>query len=302
MSIVLSVIGLTRYYGRIRAVDGMSFTVSRGSVFGLLGPNGSGKTTTLSMVMGSVIPQSGRFYWFGNELNSPSVYTKIGSLIEAPRFYPYLTLEQNLLIIAKIKSVGINDIRRVLKIVRLWDRRSSSYDTLSLGMKQRLGIAGALLGNPEVLVLDEPANALDPEGIADIRNIIREESSRGRTIIMASHILDEVEKVCSHVAIMKKGRIIADGPVKELLAEGDILIVSARELEKLQAVLEHSMLVTSVSRENDTLVLSLKKETSPKDINELAFHEGVILTRLEPKKKTLETQFLELVKQEPNNA
>ena len=302
MSIVLSVIGLTRYYGRIRAVDGMSFTVSRGSVFGLLGPNGSGKTTTLSMVMGSVIPQYGRFYWFENELNPPSVYTKIGSLIEAPRFYPYLTLEQNLLIIAKIKSVGINDIRRVLKIVRLWDRRSSSYDTLSLGMKQRLGIAGALLGNPEVLVLDEPANALDPEGIADIRNIIREESSRGRTIIMASHILDEVEKVCSHVAIMKKGRIIADGPVQELLAEGDILIVSARELEKLQAVLRHSMLVTSVSRENDTLVLSLKKETSPKDINELAFREGVILTRLEPKKKTLETQFLELVKQEPNNA
>ena len=302
MSVVLSVDGLTRYYGRIRAVDGISFAVSRGSVFGLLGPNGSGKTTTLSMIMGSVIPQSGRFYWFENEKNLPSVYKKIGSLIESPRFYPYLTLEQNLLILAKIKSADNADIHRVLEIVRLWDRRASSYDTLSLGMKQRLGIAGALLGNPEVLVLDEPANALDPEGIADIRNIIREEASRGKTIIMASHILDEVEKVCSHVAIMKKGRIIADGPVKELLAEGDMLIVSAREPEKLQTILRHSSLVASVSRENDTLVLSLKKETTPEDINELAFREGVILTRLEPRKKTLETQFLELVKQEPDNA
>ncbi|MCD6202529.1 MAG: ABC transporter ATP-binding protein [Bacteroidales bacterium] len=296
MSVVLSVRELTRYYGRIRAVDRVSFEVPSGSVYGLLGPNGSGKTTTLSMIMGSVIPQSGTFQWFGNDKYIP--YKKIGALVEAPRFYPYLTLEQNLMILARIKAVPPEDIRRVLEITQLWKRRLSRYFTLSLGMKQRLGIAGALLGSPEVLVLDEPANALDPEGIVDIRHIIQEEASKGKTIIMASHILDEVEKVCSQVAILKKGKIIADGPVGELLTEGDSLVVEAFETEKLFRVLEVSPLVTSVHREDDSLVLVLKKNVSPAEINQLAYSQGIILTRLEKRKKSLESQFLELVKEE----
>ncbi len=298
MSVILSVRDLTRYYGRIRAVDGISFEVPSGSVYGLLGPNGSGKTTSLSMIMGSVIPQSGTFQWFGNDKYTPHDNMRIGALVEAPRFYPYLTLEQNLLILARIKGVAPEDIRRVLEITQLWPRRLSRYFTLSLGMKQRLGIAAALLGDPEVLVLDEPANALDPEGIADIRHIIQEEASKGKTILMASHILDEVEKVCSHAAILKKGKIIADGPVGELLSEGDSLVVEAFETEKLFKVLEESPMVTSVRRENNTLVLVLKKDVSPADINQLAYSRGIVLTRLEKRKKSLETQFLELVKEE----
>lgn len=298
MSVILSVHELTRYYGRIRAVDGISFEVVSGSVYGLLGPNGSGKTTTLSMIMGSVIPRSGTFHWFGNMKNSASDNRRIGSLIEAPRFYPYLTLEQNLMILARIKEVDPAEIRRVLETTLLWERRSSHYSTLSLGMKQRLGIAAALLGDPEVLVLDEPANALDPEGIADVRRIILEEASKGKTIIMASHILDEVEKVCTHVAILKKGKIIAEGLVQELLAEGDSLVVEAYDIEKLAAILGESPLVASLRRDNGALVLSLKKEVSPAEINQLAFSHNIVLTRLEQKKKSLESQFLELVKKE----
>ena len=297
MSAVLSVHALTRYYGIIKAVDGISFEVPAGSVYGLLGPNGSGKTTTLAMIMGSVIPQSGHFAWFGNDKNTPRDYQRIGSLIESPHFYPYLTLEQNLMILAKIKSANQEDIRSVLATTKLWNRRRSRYETLSLGMKQRLGIAAALLGNPDVLVLDEPANALDPEGIADIREIIRQEAAKGKTILMASHILDEVEKVCSHVAILKKGHIIAKGPVKELLIEGDAWVVAAPEIEKLEQLLKQSPGVASLTREDNTLILILKKNISPGDINALAFREGIILTRLEQRKKSLETQFLELVKE-----
>jgi len=297
MSVVLSVQSLTRYYGKIKAVDHISFEVHTGSVYGILGPNGSGKTTTLSMLMGAVSPQSGSFEWFGQSGNFPAAYRKVGSLIESPYFYPYLTLVQNLKILAKIKDVSEKDIRRVLEIVQLWKRKTSRYETLSLGMKQRLGIASVLLGDPEVLVLDEPANALDPEGIADVRRIIVQEAEKGKTILMASHILDEVEKVCSHVAVLKQGRLIASGRVDELLSKGEVLVVSARENDKLVEILGGSRLVKHIRRENDQLILTLEKKVTPDEINALAIREGIILSRIEPRQKSLESQFLELVKE-----
>lgn len=297
MSVVLSVQNLTRYYGKIKAVDHISFEVYTGSVYGILGPNGSGKTTTLSMLMGAVSPRSGSFEWFGQSGNFPAAYRKVGSLIESPYFYPYLTLVQNLKIVAKIKGVSEKDIRRVLEIVQLWKRKTSQYKTLSLGMKQRLGIAAVLLGDPEVLVLDEPANALDPEGIADVRRIILQEAGKGKTILMASHILDEVEKVCSHVAVLKQGRLIASGRVDELLSKGEVLVVSARENDRLAEILEGSRLVKHIRRENDQLILTLEKEVTPDEINALAIREGIVLSRIETKQKSLESQFLELVKE-----
>ncbi len=229
MTEVLAINGLCKSYGKIKAIYDLSFTVEKGNVYGILGPNGSGKTTTLSIITGILTAQKGLFRWFGQELHK-SINQRIGSLVEIPNFYPYLSLYQNLQIISRIKNIPDEDINRVLGITHLLARKHSRFETLSLGMKQRLGFAAVLLGDPEVLVLDEPANGLDPEGIAEVRNIILSETQKGKTIIMASHILDEVEKVCTHVGILKLGELIAGGRVNELLTEDEQLVVSTDNL------------------------------------------------------------------------
>lgn len=269
--------------------------VEPGQVFGLLGPNGSGKTTTLSIITGVVAADMGSYTWFGSD---PSARSRkaIGSLIEVPRFYPYLSLFRNLEIVASIKEVPPADIGRVLGVTGLHERRNSAYNTLSLGMKQRLAIASVLLGDPRVLVLDEPANGLDPGGIADVRQIILEEASKGKTIILASHILDEVEKVCSHATVLKKGNTIASGPVGELLSGEDQVIVAAGDLPALEEVLIRSGMTSSVRAEGGELVVVLKKEYGSADLNEFAFSKGFVLEELRTRKKSLESQFLELVK------
>jgi ABC-type multidrug transport system ATPase subunit len=295
MTEVIAINGLSKSYGKIKAIDDVSFTVERGNVFGILGPNGSGKTTTLSVITGLLKPQKGSFRWFGTEYHK-SINQRIGSLIEIPNFYPYLSLYQNLQIITNIKSIPDEEINRVLGIVNLLMRKHSRYDTLSLGMKQRLGLAAVLLGDPEVLVLDEPASGLDPEGIAEVRNIILSEARKGKTIILASHILDEVEKVCTHVGILKWGKLIASGFVNELLTEDDKIVVSTDNLNELYELLVRSGKTKSIQQKKNDLTIVLKENVNPGDINEFVFKHGFILNKLEIKKKSLESQFLELVK------
>ncbi len=295
MKIILQTNNLNKRYGRITAVSNLSFIIHEGNVFGILGPNGSGKTTTLSIITDVIRPDEGDFFWF-EEKPSPVLRKKIGSLIEIPNFYPYLTLKRNLMVIARIKDVEYSDIPRVLDITGLSMRINSRYDTLSLGMKQRLAIASVLLGNPEVLVLDEPANGLDPEGIAEVRQIIINEAEKNKTIILASHILDEVEKVCSHVGVLKSGEMIARGKVSELLLSKNPLVVSAENIDLLEEEIIRSGLSESVSRENNNLLVILKEGCSTSDLNAYAFNKGLVLTKIEQRKKSLESHFLELVK------
>src|SRR5262245_21615183 len=217
MSTVLTIDNLTKYYGRIRALHSVSFNVPEGSVFGILGPNGSGKTTLLGIIMDILKPSSGNFLWKGQP-GSARMRQQIGTLLETPNFYHYLSGIRNLRIAAEIKQKGQEDIEKVLHLVNLWERKDSKFSTYSLGMKQRLAIASTLLGNPDILVFDEPTNGLDPAGIAEIRELIRQLNRQGKTIIMASHILDEVEKVCTHVAIIQQGILKTVGSVHDVLS------------------------------------------------------------------------------------
>lgn len=297
MNEILSIQNLSKNFGKIKAVDNLSFTVEKGTVYGILGPNGSGKTTTLSVITGVLHPASGSYRWFGNK---PGKWERkrMGSLIEIPNFYPYLTLFQNLQIVARIKNVQEEDINRVLGITDLLRRKYSRFDTLSLGMKQRLSFASVLLGDPEVLVLDEPANGLDPEGIAEVRNIIISERDKGKTIIIASHILDEVEKVCTHVGILKMGKLIASGRVDKLLVMDRVVTMSAPDNTKLKEILEKSGLVKSIKEDVDSIIATIVSETEPGEINKYVIGKGITLTRLEVNKPTLESQFLELVREQ----
>ncbi len=296
MEPILNIQQISKNYGRIVAVQDLSVNVGAGHVFGILGPNGSGKTTTLSIITGVISPDNGTYQWYGKSASS-SIRKKIGSLIEVPNFYPYLDLFRNLTVVARIKGKPVGDIERVLKLTNLWERRKSRFDTLSLGMKQRLALSAVLLGDPEVLVLDEPANGLDPEGIAEVREIIKGEAEKQKTIILASHILDEVEKVCTHVAVLKKGRSIAQGRVHELLAADDPVVVECDETEKLKSSLIRAGISASIEKDGNQLVIILKSGYEARDVNEFAHQQGIVLTHLETRKKSLESQFLELVKQ-----
>lgn len=297
MKEILSIQGLSKSYKHVRAVQNLDLKISEGQAYGILGPNGSGKTTTLSVVTGIIRQDSGLFLWFGEEPEA-SQRKDIGSLIETPHFYPYLNLERNLRIICDIKGMPYHDIGRVLDTAQLSARKRSRFSTLSLGMKQRLGIAAALLGDPTVLVLDEPTNGLDPEGIAEVREIVLQQVQQGKTLILASHILSEVEKTCSHVAILKNGELLADGPVKELLAEDEIIEISCNDNEKLRQALKGSPLVKEIETENGLLVLTLNEQVGPAEINSFAFANKLVIHHMLSRKKSLESQFLELVKEE----
>lgn len=296
MSIVLSIKDLAKSYGAVRALNGVSFEVPQGSVFGILGPNGSGKTTLLGIVMDVLRANKGEFFWFGQPGGSPEQRRKIGSLLETPNFYSYLSGTDNLKITQAISGRGgKKDIDDVLKKVNLYDRRWSSFKSFSLGMKQRLAIAAALLGNPSVLVLDEPTNGLDPVGIAEIRNLIVELRQQGHTIIMASHLLDEVEKVCTHAAILKTGNLVMSGRVEEIMMDEDIVELSAANLAALQAALQSLGKELFVDEKAQTIQLVLPKGTADMEaINRHCFSSGVVLTQLVLRKKRLETRFFEL--------
>ncbi len=292
---VLETNHLSKRYGPIRATEDISIAVEEATAFALLGPNGSGKTTTLGIVMSVLKADSGSFKWFDNE-PSPSTYRRIGSLIEVPNFFSYLSLRRNLEVIARIRGTELQDIDRALDETGLLKRASSRFDTLSLGMKQRLALASALLGNPDVLVLDEPANGLDPEGIAEVRNLILEQKKSGKTIIMASHILDEVEKVCTHVSILKKGKTIASGKVNELLVTDDIIVIDSGNNELLKQGLSEKGLIKSAVIKDSMLEIVPVAGVSSGIINRFASEKDIVINQLYKKKSTLEEQFLELVK------
>ncbi len=291
---ILSISQLSKHYGRIRAVDNLSLDIEKGNVYGILGPNGSGKTTTIGIVLGVINPNSGSYKWFGND---PTNYDRkrVGSIIETPLFYPYLTAIRNLRIIADIKGIGYESIEEVLKKVDLFERKNDKFKTYSLGMKQRLALAAAMIGNPEMMILDEPTNGLDPQGIAETRDLIKRIASEGTTILLASHLLDEVQKVCTHVAVLNNGKTLFSGDVDEVLTDTFTIEIASEDLDELQRSLIDFPNLHSVAKDGDKLTVRVKGKTNGRDLNSFLYNKGIVLSHLTTKKKSLESYFLELL-------
>jgi ABC-2 type transport system ATP-binding protein len=276
-------------------VQELNLSVHAGQVFGLLGPNGSGKTTTLGMILGVINPTSGSFTWYGKK-PTYKVRQQIGAILEHPIFFPHLSAVQNLRIAAKIKDVPEKRIFEVLEWVGLAERKNDRASSYSLGMKQRLAIASALLSDPKVLLLDEPTNGLDPLGIADIRSLIMRIAAEGKTIILASHLLDEVQKVCTDFCVLKSGKLIHSGNVEEELSRGQYFEVSASDLNLLQKALSaHSATILS---EQKAEFIRLQSTATGEEINRYLINQGIIASAISPKKMTLENQFINLVRQD----
>lgn len=293
MEKVLEINHLTKKFGKLTAVNDLSFSVEKGNVYGLLGPNGSGKSTTLGMILNVVNPTEGNWRWFGKEHSTESL-KKVGAIIERPNFYPYLSAEKNLQIVAEIKGAALSKIDEKLKIVGLLERKKDKFATFSLGMKQRLAIAAALLNDPYVLILDEPTNGLDPQGIIQIREIILQIASQGTTIILASHLLDEVEKVCSHVVILEKGRTLYSGRVDEMTASFGYFELSAVDNSKLEDVLNSMEYFEKIVANGNHLKGILKEDLSAESLNRLLFEKGIVLNHLVKRRESLEQQFLQI--------
>ena len=294
MAPILSLKNISKSYNRIKALQDVSFDVPDGAVFGILGPNGSGKTTLLGIVMDVLIASAGTYTWFG-ESASENQRRKIGTLLETPNFYHYLSAQHNLEIAALIKHQPADDIERVLKLVRLYERRNSKFQTYSLGMKQRLAIAACLLGNPSVLVFDEPTNGLDPSGIAEIRQLIIDLAAAGKTIILASHLLAEVEKVCTHVAILQRGVLIKSGDVLSALSQEVWLELGSADIAGLKEILERLPGVKKIVRQSNHFQVYFIDSMPDADwINRHCFENSVVLNFLQVMKKSLESAFIEL--------
>lgn len=295
-NLVVECNGLSKNFGRIKAVDNLSFSIQKGQIFGILGPNGSGKTTTLGMLSGVTNKSAGSFKWFGQEANDAQ-RQKLGIILERPNFYPYMSAYKNLKVVAAIKSIKDESrIDEVLKTVGLFERRHDRFKTFSLGMKQRLSIGSALLVNPEVLVLDEPTNGLDPQGIAEIRELILEIAKQGKTIVLASHLLDEVQKVCTDFMVLKKGKLMHLGPVSDVSQGQTKVDIASADLEKLQKVLETSGYTTSVIPTNGLLRVVLNETIDILHLSEHLLKNQVALTHLVEVKQSLEQKFLEILK------
>ena len=295
METILSLKNLDKKYGAIHAVNNLSFDIQKGNVYGILGPNGSGKSTTLGIILNVVNKNSGEFSWFDGKLSTHEALKKVGAIIERPNFYPYMTAVQNLKLICTIKEISTEKIDEKLKSVNLYDRKNSKFSTFSLGMKQRLAIASALLNDPEVLILDEPTNGLDPQGIHEIRQIITEIASRGTTILLASHLLDEVEKVCSHVVVIRKGVKLYSGSVDEMTASKGLFELKVeKDEEKLLAALEMHPSIQKVTKDHETIIATLKDTVSATEMNVFLTEKGIYLSHLVKRKPSLEQQFLDL--------
>ncbi|WP_373075055.1 ABC transporter ATP-binding protein [Zeaxanthinibacter enoshimensis] len=296
METILSVHHLTKKFGYLTAVEDLSFEINKGNVYGILGPNGSGKSTTLGIVLNVVNKSQGSFSWFDGKLSTHEALKKVGAIIERPNFYPYMTALQNLRLVCKIKEVPEDKIQEKLELVGLWDRRNSTFKTYSLGMKQRLAIASALLNDPEILILDEPTNGLDPQGIHQIREIIKKVASMGTTILLASHLLDEVEKVCTHVVILRKGKKIYSGEVDGMLTSFGYFELKSNEQEKLYTFLESHESFGTIKEDRGLLTVYLEEEMDAAELNTLLYKQGIVLSHLVKRKESLEEQFLTITK------
>ena len=296
MGTILQLNQLHKNYGNIHAVNDLSFSIEKGNVYGILGPNGSGKSTTLGIVLNVVNATSGSYSWFNGTVDTHQALKKVGAIIERPNFYPYMTAVQNLKLVCKIKEIPFTKIEEKLKTVNLYERRNSKFKTYSLGMKQRLAIASALLNDPEILILDEPTNGLDPQGIHEIRQIIKDIANNGTTILLASHLLDEVEKVCSHVVVIREGIKLYSGSVEEMIASHGLFELKVDDnSEKLLELLStfEGIVSTKIDDENK-IIATLNKPVSASEVNNFLFKNNIVLSHLVKRKPSLEQQFLTL--------
>ena len=292
---VLTIKNLSKSYGKIQALQDLSLEINEGEVYGILGPNGSGKTTTLGVILGILSADSGSYTWFDGKYGSGH-RKRIGAILETPNFYPYKTAEDNLSIISHIKGVKTDNYDELLELVNLAHRKKSAFRTYSLGMKQRLAIAATMIGDPDVIIFDEPTNGLDPQGIAEVRQTLTKIAASGKTVIMASHILDEVEKICSHVAIIKNGNLLATGSVGSILSDDITVELQSEDLASLHSFVQTVPWITK-SKQVDGRIEALMENThSVAEINKLAFDKGVVLTHLVARKQRLEEEFLEITK------
>jgi ABC-2 type transport system ATP-binding protein len=285
-----------RFSKRILAVDELDLVIPRGQVFGLLGPNGSGKTTTLGMVLGVVAKTKGSFSWFGQG-DDYTLRKKIGAILEQPNFYPFLSARQNLIVHSRIKDIRKPDTEGLLKMVGLYERGNDPFKTYSLGMKQRLAIASAMLADPEVLIFDEPTNGLDPQGIAEIRQLIVDIRDMNKTILLASHLLDEVQKVCSHFVVLRRGKKIYSGSVEEALQSKDTVAVAAGDKGLLHQTLSACPGVMSVEADADTFQIHIAENWTVASINKYLVERNVDVHYIQQKKSSLEEKFLEILKE-----
>jgi len=291
---ILAINNLTKKFGRLTAVNNLSFDINKGNVYGILGPNGSGKSTTLGIVLNVVNKSSGDFKWFGGNVSTHEALKKVGAIIERPNFYPYMTAAQNLKLVCKIKGVPYSKINEKLEVVGLQDRKDHKFSSYSLGMKQRLAIASALLNDPEILILDEPTNGLDPQGIHQIRQIIKDIAANGTTILLASHLLDEVEKVCTHVVVLRKGEKLYSGRVDEMISSHGFFELKAEKQEELIDLLRNNTEFKNIKVENDLITAFLNAPMDATTFNKLMFEKGIVLSHLVKRKESLEEQFLQL--------
>ncbi|HMC00254.1 MAG TPA: ATP-binding cassette domain-containing protein [Flavobacteriaceae bacterium] len=294
MEPILTISNLTKKFGYLTAVKDLTFTINKGNVYGILGPNGSGKSTTLGIVLNVVNKTAGDFKWFDGTVSTHDALKRVGAIIERPNFYPYMTAHQNLKLVCKIKGVDYKNIEEKLEIVGLLDRKNHKFKTYSLGMKQRLAIASALLNDPEILILDEPTNGLDPQGIHQIRGIIKKIASQGTTILLASHLLDEVEKVCSHVVVLRKGERLYSGRVDEMISSYGFFELKSEDNEKLIKQLEENPVFGIIKEENGLITAFLNEPLEASEFNKLLFENDIVLSHLVKRKESLEEQFLKL--------
>lgn len=294
MNSILKISNLTKKFGHLSAVKNLSFNIEKGNVYGILGPNGSGKSTTLGIVLNVINKTSGDFYWYGGDLTTHQALKKVGAIIEHPNFYPYMSAYQNLKLVCKIKEISHDSIERTLDIVGLLDRKDHFFDSFSLGMKQRLAIASALLNDPDILILDEPTNGLDPQGIHQIREIIKTIAEAGTTILLASHLLDEVEKVCSHVVVLNKGINIFSGRVDELISSNGFFELKTSQQDELINLIDLHPNFSNTKIEGKLITVFLKLPMDAEEFNKLLFTNGIILSHLVKRKESLEEQFLQL--------
>ncbi|HEU0137126.1 MAG TPA: ABC transporter ATP-binding protein [Flavobacterium sp.] len=295
METILSIRNLNKIYNKyVHAVKNVSLEIHKGNVYGILGPNGSGKSTTLGIVLNVVNKTSGEYSWFGGKVETHEALKKVGAIIERPNFYPYMTAQENLELVCKIKSINYAKVQEKLELVGLLDRKDSKFRTFSLGMKQRLAIASALLNDPEILILDEPTNGLDPQGIHQIRDIIRVIASQGTTILLASHLLDEVEKVCSHVLVLRKGEILYSGKVDEMTSNKGFFELQAADNMALKNALEGHPAIEKITEEDGKISVYLKEAFPSADLNRFLAEKNIYLSHLVMRKNSLEEQFLEI--------
>ena len=297
METILKITNLNKIFNKhLHAVKNVSFEIKKGNVYGILGPNGSGKSTTLGIVLNVVNKTSGDFEWFGGKVATHDALRKVGAIIERPNFYPYMTAKENLELVCKIKGTPFSKVDEKLELVGLLERKNDKFRTYSLGMKQRLAIASALLNDPEILILDEPTNGLDPQGIRQIRDIIKVIASQGTTILLASHLLDEVEKVCSHVVVLRKGEMLYQGTVHNMIENNSFFELKSNDMLRLKTVLGEQSFVENTIEEDGKLLVYLKQDIAAQDLNSNLFEQNIVLEHLVKRKNSLEEQFLELTK------